>query len=72
MRSKTEIRKRLVEAAEARKQLLDEEVAAQTSGDNVAVQELSVEIANLSGIISILEWVLQTDVSIEYEVEAQS
>ena len=72
MRSKIEIKQRLLEAAEARKQLLDEEEAAQASRDNEAVQELSLEIANLSGIISILEWVLQTDVSVEYAVEAQS
>ncbi len=72
MRSKTEIKQRLLEAAEARKELLDEEEAAQASEDNEAVQELSIEIANLSGTISTLEWVLQTDVSVEYEVEAQS
>ena len=71
MRSKAEIQKRLVEAAEARKQLLDEEMTAQEKNDAEAQQELEVEIANMSGIISVLEWVLKTDVSIEYAVEAE-
>ena len=70
MRSKAEVQKRLVEAAEARKQLLDEEAAAQNKQDSEADHELMLEIANLSGIISVLEWVLHTNVSIEYAVEA--
>lgn len=71
MRTKREITKRLIEVAEARKQLLDEEAEA-IKNNNVALQQdLAVEIANLGGAISTFEWVLNTDVTIEYAVEAE-
>jgi hypothetical protein len=69
MRTKAELQKRLLEAAQARKQLLDEEATATQKQQSQSQQELALEIANLSGVIGALEWVLQTNVSIEYDVE---
>jgi len=70
MRTKAELQKRLLEAAQARKQLLDEEARASQKQQTQSQQELALEIANLSGVIGVLEWVLQTNVGIEYDVEA--
>jgi hypothetical protein len=70
MRTKAELQKRLLEAAQARKELLDEEASATQKQQTQSQQELALEIANLSGVIGVLEWVLQTNVSVEYDVEA--
>jgi len=70
MRTKAELQKRLREAAQARKQLLDEEATATKEQQVQSQQELALEIANLSGVIGVLEWVLQTNVGVEYDVEA--
>lgn len=65
MRTKSEIRKRLEEAAAARKQLIDEQTAAADQNNDELVAELATEIANLSGTVSTLEWVLQVGVGYE-------
>ena len=67
MRSEAECQKRLHEAVEARRELMAEEKAAEKSHDEQASEELAEEIANLSGVITTLEWVLQTSVAAEYE-----
>lgn len=65
MRTKSEIRKRLEEAASARKQLIDEQAAAADQNNDELVTELATEIANLSGTVGTLEWVLQVGVGFE-------
>jgi hypothetical protein len=67
MRSETEMRTRLHEAVEARRELLEEELTAEKKHDAAYIQELAEEIANLSGVITTLEWVLGTGAAPEYE-----
>ncbi len=67
MRSEAELRQRLKEAIEARRVLLEEEVKAEDQNDDEDVQELTQDIINLSGVITTLEWVLQSGAAPEYE-----
>ena len=67
MRSEEQMRKRLKEAVEARRQLMEEEQSAEKKHDNQEAQELAEEIANLGGVITTLEWVLETGAAPEYE-----
>ena len=67
MRTEAECQQRLHEAVEARRELLAEEKKAERSHDHQASEELAEEIANLGGVITTLEWVLQTSVAAEYE-----
>ncbi len=67
MRTEAECQERLHEAVEARRELLAEEKRAEKSRDKEAIEELAEEIANLGGVITTLEWVLQTGVAAEYE-----
>ncbi len=67
MRSEAEMRERLREAVEARRELLEEEMKAEKKHDEASARELAEEIANLSGVITTLEWVLQTGAAPEYE-----
>lgn len=67
MRSEAECQERLREAVEARRELLAEEKKAERAHDREGSEELAEEIANLSGVITTLEWVLQASVAAEYE-----
>lgn len=67
MKTEEELTERLREAVAARRQLLQEEVQAEKKNDAEAIQELRLEIANLSGVITTLEWVLQIGAAPEYE-----
>ena len=67
MRSEAELQERLREAVEARRQLLEEEAKAEESEDTETIEELAEDIANLGGVITTLEWVLQSGVAAEYE-----
>lgn len=67
MRSEADMHERLREAVEARRQLLEEEMNAEQEKDTQAMEELAEEIANLGGVITTLEWVLQTGAAPEYE-----
>lgn len=66
MRSEAELQERLQQAVEARRQLFAEEEEAKKQKDALAQSELTEEIANLSGVITTLEWVLQSGVAAEY------
>jgi hypothetical protein len=67
MRTEAQMRERLREAVEARRQLMEEELSAEKKHDAEAIRELAEEIANLSGIITTLEWVLESGAAPEYE-----
>ena len=67
MRTEAQMRERLKEAVEARRQLMEEELSAEKKHDAEAIHELAEEIANLSGIITTLEWVLESGAAPEYE-----
>jgi hypothetical protein len=67
MRMEEELRERLREAVDARRQLLQEEMQAEKGSDDQAIVELRIEIANLSGVITTLEWVLNSGAAPEYE-----
>jgi hypothetical protein len=67
MRTEEELRERLREAVDARRQLLQEEMQAEKGSDDQAIVELRIEIANLSGVITTLEWVLNSGAAPEYE-----
>ena len=67
MRTEAECQERLREAVEARRELMAEEKKAEKSHDKEAIEELAEEIANLGGVITTLEWVMQTSVAAEYE-----
>ncbi len=66
MRTEVELQLRLKEAVEARRELLKEGRAAEKKKDSAAMEELAEEISNLSGIITTLEWVLESGVAPEY------
>ena len=70
VRREEELKARLRDAIEARKSLLAEEMQLEDAGDHNAIHDLQIEIANLSGVITTLQWVLQT--STEAEDEAWS
>ena len=67
MRSAAELQQRLKEAVEARRELIKEEQAAEKKHDTALMEELAEEIANLSGVIFTLEWVLESGAAPEYE-----
>lgn len=67
MRTEAECQERLHDAVAARRELMTEEKQAEKSHDKEGSEELAEEIANLSGVITTLEWVLQTSVAAEYE-----
>ncbi len=67
MRTEAELNERLHEAVSARRELLQEEIKAEKAKDTALIVELAEEIANLSGVITTLEWVLQSGVGPEYE-----
>ncbi|MDB5078234.1 MAG: hypothetical protein JWP00_158 [Chloroflexi bacterium] len=67
MRSEAECQQRLREAVVARRELMAEEKKAEKNKDTQAMEELAEEIANLSGVIFTLEWVLQSGAAPEYE-----
>ncbi len=67
MRTEAELRLRLKEAIQARRELLKEGRAAEKKKDSAAPEELAEEISNLSGVITTLEWVLESGAAPEYE-----
>jgi hypothetical protein len=67
MKTEEELRERLREAVDARRQLLQEEMQAEKTSDDDAIVELRIEIANLSGVITTLEWALDSGAAPEYE-----
>ncbi len=67
MRTEAELRLRLKEAIQARRELLKEGRAAEKEKDSAALEELAEEISNLSGVITTLEWVLESGAAPEYE-----
>ncbi|HEX2911520.1 MAG TPA: hypothetical protein VH186_11990 [Chloroflexia bacterium] len=67
MRSEAELQTRLREAVEARRQLWKDEQKAKKEKDEQLMEELAEEISNISGVITTLEWVLQTGAAPEYE-----
>jgi hypothetical protein len=60
------MRKRLQEAVEARRELLQEEIQSERKKDEVSAHELAEEIAHLTGVIMTLEWVLESGAWVEY------
>ncbi len=67
MRSEAELRERLHEAVQARRELTEESLKAEQEEGEAGVGELAEDIANLSGVITTLEWVLGTGAAPEYE-----
>ncbi len=67
MKTEADMKERLKDAVEARRELLAEEMQSEKKKDEQAAHELAEEIAHLTGVIMTLEWVLGVGAGVEYE-----